>query len=85
MIKQSASKGNGMARGPRAAVGAITLVAFFLAQVSGCASVITRIEGGRLTVLTARALGVRPSYVITWGRRLEPDGTLIWHARGCAS
>lgn len=67
---------------PFITAGVVALGVLTLAQLGGCAPVITRIEGGRLTVLTARALGVRPSYVITWGRRLEPDGTLIWHARG---
>ena len=61
-------------------VGAAVLGVALITLLGGCASVITRLEGGRLAVLTAQALGVRPGYVTTWGRRREPDGTLIWHA-----
>ncbi len=42
--------------GVAAWAGAIALGVFFLAQVSGCASVRTRIAGGPFAKLTARAL-----------------------------
>jgi hypothetical protein len=58
------------------AVCAITLLA-----LSGCASVITRLEGGRFAVLSAQALGIRPADVIISDKRRLPDGEWRWRAR----
>lgn len=80
MSRQSDSKVRDMARGLRAGVGAIALGAFFLAQVSGCAAVRTRIAGGPFAVLTARALGTYPKWVTVWDERKAPDGSWRWRA-----
>lgn len=60
--------------------GAITLGAFFLAQVSGCAAVRTRIQGGRFAKLTAQQLGTYPKWVTVWDERQAPDGSWRWRA-----
>ena len=64
---------------PRAAC-AIALVAVLAMQVSGCASVQTRIEGGPFAILTARALGTYPKWVTVWDERQAPDGAWHWTA-----
>lgn len=60
---------------------AIALGTLGLAQLSGCASVITRLEGGRFAVLSAQALGIRPADVIISDKRRLPDGEWRWRAR----
>ncbi|MHB1826402.1 MAG: hypothetical protein ACYCV6_01745 [Steroidobacteraceae bacterium] len=60
--------------------GAIAFGVFFLAQVSGCASVRTRIAGGPFAMLTARELGTSPKWVTVWDERQAPDGTWHWRA-----
>ena len=81
MIKQSDSNGSGMARGPRAAVAAIALGALLVcAQMSGCASVRTRLEGGPLVQLTAQATGQLPRDLEVTDAREAPDGTWHWRA-----
>ncbi len=59
---------------------AIALGVFLLAQVSGCASVQTRIQGGPFVLLTARATGQLPRYVEVWRERKARDGSWHWRA-----
>ena len=48
--------------------------------LSGCASVVTFVEGGRFAILTAGALGVPTKFITTWDTRKLPDGTWRWKA-----
>ncbi|MHB1770563.1 MAG: hypothetical protein ACYCST_02250 [Acidimicrobiales bacterium] len=66
--------------GPSARHAIVVLGVLFLAQVSGCASVRTRIAGGPFAVVTARPLGTYSKYVTVWNERQAPDGTWHWRA-----
>ena len=70
--------GNLAGPSPRHAI--VALGVLFLAQVSGCASVRTRIAGGPFAVVTARALGTYSKYVTVWDERQAPDGSWHWRA-----
>ena len=70
--------GNLAGPSPRNAI--VALGVLFLAQVSGCASVRTRIAGGPFAVVTARALGTYSKYVTVWDERQAPDGSWHWRA-----
>lgn len=64
----------------RVRVGAIAIGALFLALASGCASTLLFLEGGPREVLTAQAVGERPTFITTWGYRKLPDGEWEWRA-----
>ena len=80
MNKTVDSKAAASGRVSLVGAGAIALGAFFLAQMSGCASVQTRIQGGPFALLTARSIGMLPKYVVVMDERRAPDGSWHWRA-----
>lgn len=77
---KAAGGARGAARVSLLGMGAIALGVFFLAQVSGCASVRTRIQGGPYAHLTAQATGQLQKYIVVWDVRKAPDGSWHWRA-----